>query len=246
MRLAARMQLPKAIVDAGDRLRRGEPVLLYDRDDREAETDLFFAAEHATPAAVRELRREAGGLVFVAVHPRPAQVLGLPFLQDVFAQGAATWPVLETARVNDLKYDARSSFSLPINHRRTFTGITDDDRSLTIRRFAEMSREALDGKIRDGPAAFGAEFRAPGHVHLCVGAPRLLLDRDGHTELAVALAELVGVTPVLVGAEMLGEGRALPYADAAAYAARRNTVHLDGELVREAWQTFKAHPPLAV
>lgn len=238
--------LPQAIREAAARLSAGEPVLLYDRDDREAETDLFFLAEKATPAAVRELRREAGGLVFMAVHPRAADALGLPFLQDVFAQAADRWPALEHARVNDLRYDARSSFSLPVNHRGTFTGITDDDRSLTITSFAKLAREAMAGRVPDGPAAFGREFRAPGHVHLCVGAPRLLADRQGHTELAVALAELTGLPPFLVGAEMLGEGRALSYEAAADYARRRATVHLDGAEVLAAWQRFKAAPPLAV
>lgn len=235
-------QLEAPLVAAAAHLRAGRPILLYDRDDREAESDLFFLADRASPAAIRELRREAGGLVFMAAPFAAAEALGIPFLQDVFAEASARWPVLDLAKVNDLRYDARSSFSLPINHRKTFTGITDDDRSLTVTRFAAMAAEAAAGKLPDGPAAFGREFRSPGHVHLCVAAPRLLHDRDGHTELAVALAELVGVSPVLVGAEMLGDGKALSYEGAAAYAKGRGTIHLDGAVVRAAWERRNLAP----
>lgn len=221
---------------AGALLRAGRPVLLFDDDKREKEVDLFFAAEHATPEAVRTLRQEAGGLVFLAVDPRVGRALQLPFLQDVFQEASARHPVLAKLIPNDIRYDARSSFSLTINHRETFTGITDEDRSLTIREFAKLARDP-------SPDAFGKAFRAPGHVHLCVGAERLLLQRKGHTELGVALARLAGVVPVLAGCEMLGEGRALPLAQARAWAERNGTVLLEGKDVEQAWMKLEAQAP---
>lgn len=215
-------------------LREGKPILLHDADGREDEVDLFFAAEHATPAAVRMLRKEAGGLVFLAVDPTVGHALELPFLQDLYAEASRTHPVLAKLIPNDIKYDARSSFSLTINHRKTFTGITDDDRSLTITEFAKLSRApSVD--------AFGKAFRAPGHVHLCVGADRLLHQRKGHTEIAVALARLAGVSPVLAGAEMLGDsGKALPRADALAWAKAHGAVLLEGKTVEDAWVKLEA------
>lgn len=217
-------------------LRKGLPVLLFDDDKREKEVDLFFAAEHATPEAVRTLRRDAGGLVFLAVDPRVGKALQLPFLQDVFQQASAQHPVLARLIPNDIRYDARSSFSLTINHRQTFTGITDEDRSLTIREFAKLAREPT-------VEAFGKAFRAPGHVHLCVGAEKLLHQRKGHTELGVALARLAGVTPVLVGCEMLGEGKALPVADAQRWADAHGTVLVRGQDVEEAWLKLETTVP---
>ena len=224
-------------------LREGKFVLLYDADGREEEVDLFVAAEHATPAAVRTLRKDAGGLVFLAVDPRVGRALELPFLQDLYAEDSARHPVLKRLIPNDIKYDTRSSFSLTINHRQTFTGITDDDRSLTITRFAQLARSLPQlGPL--GVESFGREFRAPGHVHLCVGADRLLHQRQGHTEIAVALARIAGVTPVLAGCEMLGDnGRALPKADALAWAARHDALLLDGADVQRAWLKLETTAP---
>ncbi len=216
-------------------LREGRFVLLYDADGREEEVDLFVAAEHATPEAIRTLRRDAGGLVFLAVDPRVGKALSLPFLQDMYAENVGKHPILGKLIPNDIKYDTRSSFSLTINHRKTFTGITDDDRALTVSEFAKLSKRALEEPAAVVQDAFGAAFRAPGHVHLCVGADRLLHQRQGHTEIGVALARLAGVAPVLVGAEMLGDGKALTKADALAWAKRNGAVLLDGRVVAEAW-----------
>lgn len=235
---------PPALVEACAALREGRPVLLYDADGREEEVDLFFAAEHATPAHVRTLRKDAGGLVFLAVDPRVGHALGLPFLQDLFQQAAPRHPVLARLIPDDIKYDTRSSFSLTLNHRKTFTGITDEDRSLTITEFARLAARSLQETPDEVQEAFGKSFRAPGHVHLCVGADRLLHQRKGHTEIAVALARLAGVAPVLAGAEMLGDhGKALPKADALAWAKRNGAVLLDGRMVEDAWVKLEAAQP---
>lgn len=218
-------------------LREGKFVLLYDADGREEEVDLFVAAEHATPAAIRTLRKDAGGLVFLAVDPKVGRALELPFLQDLYAEDSARHPVLKRLIPNDIKYDTRSSFSLTINHRGTFTGITDNDRSLTITKFAQLAR-------KPNVEQFGREFRAPGHVHLCVGADRLLHERQGHTEIGVALARLAGVVPVLAGCEMLGDnGRALGKADAQKWADAHGAVLLNGADVQAAWLKLETATP---
>jgi 3,4-dihydroxy 2-butanone 4-phosphate synthase len=225
-------------------LRRGETVLLYDADGREGETDLVVASQFATPEAIRLLRTDGGGLLCTTVAPEHHAKLGLPFLADLLHDAAARHPVLAAMKANDLRYDpSRSSFGLTINHRKTFTGITDDDRSLTITRFADLSRLALRGS-QDALDVFGKEFRAPGHVHLCVGADKLLHQRQGHTEIGVALARLAGVTPVLAGCEMLADtGRALSKADAAAWAAKHGAVIVDGKDVEKAWLNLEAKVP---
>jgi 3,4-dihydroxy 2-butanone 4-phosphate synthase len=220
-------------------LRAGRPVLIYDADGREEEVDLFFAAETATPRQIRMLRQDAGGLVFLAVDPRVGAALELPFLQDLYAEDAARHPVLRRLIPNDIKYDTRSSFSLTINHRKTFTGITDDDRALTVSEFGRLARSP-------DVEAFGKAFRAPGHVHLCVGAEKLLHQRQGHTEIAVALARLAGVTPVVVGAEMLADdGKARRVAEARAWAAQHEGVLVEGKDVIAAWVKLDAAAPRA-
>ena len=224
-------------------LRAGKFVLVYDADGREEEVDLFVAAEHAPPRAVRHLRQDAGGLVFLAVDPTIGHALQLPFLHELYAEDSARHPVLRQLIPNDIRYDTRSSFSLTIHHRNTFTGITDNDRSLTITEFASLSRLALRGSP-NALDEFGRGFRAPGHVHLCVGADKLLHQRQGHTEIAVALARLAGVTPVLAGCEMLADdGKALRKADALRWAEKHDAVLLDGQVVHDAWLKLEAAAP---
>ena len=78
---------------------------------------------------------------------------------------------------------------------------------------------------------FGATFRSPGHVCLLRGAEGLVKNRQGHTEIGLALCELAGVTPVCVVCEMMdGEtGQATSVADARKYAEENGLVLLKGE-----------------
>ncbi|MFB6269977.1 MAG: 3,4-dihydroxy-2-butanone-4-phosphate synthase [Halobacterium sp.] len=199
----------------------GDPVLVHDAADREGEVDLVYPAQAVTPDDVARLRNDAGGLVCVAVSHDVADAFDLPMLADVIDH-----PVADHGH---LGYDDRSSFSLPVNHRDTFTGITDDDRALTI---TELARAASDPESVD----FAAEFRAPGHVHVLRSAPSLA-DRQGHTELAIALADAAGVAPAAVVCEMLdGEtGGALSVADAKAYADRNGFVYVEGSDLLDAF-----------
>lgn len=237
------MTLTPGLQQACELLRQGRFVLLYDADGREEEVDLFLAAEHATPEAIRTLRKDAGGLVFLAVDPRVGAALDLPFLQDLYREDSERHPILARLIPNDIKYDTRSSFSLTINHRKTFTGITDNDRALTVREFGLLAKRCLSEPAAQVQEDFGKSFRAPGHVHLCVGAKRLLHDRQGHTEIGVALARLAGVAPVLVGCEMLGDGKALTKAQAIQWAKEHGAILLDGKEVHDAWVNLEAATP---
>ena len=204
-----------SVEDAIDAFRRGDPVLVHDAADREGETDLVYPAHAVDADAVHRLRADAGGLVCVALSDAVAEAWNLPFVQETIDHPAAA--------DHELAYDERSSFSLSVNHRETFTGITDDDRALTISRLGEAARvpEAVD---------FAGEFRAPGHVHLLRAAPDLLGDRQGHTELAVALAEAADQPPAAVVCEMLDgdTGGARSPADARAYARRHGLAYVEG------------------
>ena len=203
---------------AVDAFARGEPVLIHDAADREGETDIVYPAGSVTSEAVARLRNDAGGLVCVALSDAVASDLELPFMQDVLDH--------PTAADHELAYDERSSFSLTVNHRDTFTGITDDDRSLTI---TELARLATD----PDPEAFAESFRSPGHVHLLRAAPELLADREGHTELGIALAAAADQPPAVVVCEMLddGTGGALSPADARAYATEEGLHYVEGRAI---------------
>ncbi len=209
-----------AIERALESLRAGEPILVHDAADREGETDLIYHASAVDPPAVAHLRNDAGGLICVALGYEVAESFGLPFFSAAVDHPATV--------EGELAYDERSSFSLPVNHRETFTGITDEDRSLTIRALAAAAAAPEETE-------FAAEFRIPGHVHLLKGAPGLLESRKGHTELGLALAAAAELPPAVVVCEMLDDhsGRALSPADARAYADRHGLAYLEGRDVLE-------------
>jgi 3,4-dihydroxy 2-butanone 4-phosphate synthase len=135
--------LPK-LEQALNALRHGQFVLVYDADGREEETDFIIGAEYLNSQHIYRMRHDGGGLIFLMVDCRIGEKLGLPFLADVFAGSATQWPVLRQLIPNDIPYDTKSSFSISINHRETFTGITDKDRALTMREFAILWPQVKD------------------------------------------------------------------------------------------------------
>ncbi len=203
------------VAEAVAAVRRGEPVLVHDAADREGETDLLYPAGAVDREAVARLRNDAGGLLFVALPDDVAAAFDLPYLHEALDHPAAD--------VADVGYDARPSFSLTVNHRDTYTGVTDEDRTTTVRALAAA---AADPAGTD----FAAEFRTPGHVHLLRGAPDLLAERRGHTELGLALADAAGCEPAVAGCEMLDDetGGALRPAAARAYADRHGLPFVEG------------------
>ncbi|OIB55993.1 3,4-dihydroxy-2-butanone-4-phosphate synthase [Natrialba sp. SSL1] len=204
-----------SVDDALAALQAGEPILVHDAADREGETDLIYHADFVTPDAVARLRNDAGGLVCVALGHETAEAFDLPFYGEEVDHPATA--------DHQLGYDERSSFSLTVNHRDTYTGITDNDRSTTIQALGEAAADP-------DATAFAEEFRVPGHVHLLKGAPELLAQREGHTELGLALAAETTLSPAVVVCEMLDDetGEALSPADARAYAADHEFAYLEG------------------
>jgi len=201
-------------------LRAGNFVLVHDASDRENEVDMVIAAEAVEPNHVATMRRDAGGLICVALHPRIADNLGLPYMTEIYGAASSRYNVLKATKPDDIPYDERSAFSLSVNHRRTFTGITDIDRALTIRELGKLGARAFDGPMAE---EFGRNFRSPGHVPILRAANGLVLERRGHTELVVALAEMAGLTPVAAICEMLDEetNRALSWRKAVDYAGEK-------------------------
>ncbi len=227
------------IEDALRMFRMGKPVLIYDFDDREGETDIAIPAISVTPRDVAMMRMEGGGLICVAIHPVAAEKLGLPFMHDILRIASEKMPQLaKVSDAHDLKYDTRSSFSIWVNHRDTFTGVTDKDRALTIRRIGEIVDYVMfNGKTYD----FGKEFRSPGHVALLRAADRLVYERVGQTELSVALAEMAGIAPAVAICEMLDAetGKALSKKRAKEYAERKGIPFVEGKDIVRYYKEFK-------
>ena len=185
------------------------------------------------------MRKDGGGLIFLMVSHDAAQKLQLPFLSDLFSTISTQYPVLKELVPNDIPYDTKSSFSIYINHRQTFTGITDNDRSLTMKKFADLVNTIQSLDSTKAIKKFGKEFRSPGHIPICIASEKLLHERKGHTELVISLLHMAGLTAVGSGCEIMGEhGKALPKKEARDYAEKNNFVFLEGNEIVKAWRQW--------
>ncbi|MFZ2070765.1 MAG: 3,4-dihydroxy-2-butanone-4-phosphate synthase [Halobacteriota archaeon] len=233
------MKIPESVERGIEYIKKGKVVLIYDAADREGETDFVMPASAVTPRDVAYYRTEGGGLICVAIHPTAAEKLGLPLMSDILRNVTGEFFPLRrmVEEKGDLLYDKRSSFSLWVNHRDTFTGITDKDRALTINKIGEAVDTVLSGNSYD----FYTEFRTPGHVSILKAADTLLDERKGQTELSVVLALLAGISPAMVICEMLDteSWAALSKADAIAFASERDTVFIEGIEILEAYQSIR-------
>ncbi len=227
--------ISKALTD----LQHGKFVLVYDSENREGETDFVMASQFVTAESIKRMRQDGGGLIFLMTSKEIADRLQLPFLADMYEHISDRYPVLNDLAPNDIPYDTKSSFSLYINHRETFTGITDKDRSLTMQRFADIIKKTDNIDSKSAVKEFGKEFRSPGHVPLCVASEDLLNKRRGHTELVVALLQMAELIPAGSGCEILGNnGRALSKLDAKNYANKNNFIFLEGKEIIQAWKKW--------
>ncbi|MBA3046648.1 MAG: 3,4-dihydroxy-2-butanone-4-phosphate synthase [Candidatus Thermoplasmatota archaeon] len=228
-------RLQKALED----LKNRKPVFIYDAEGREEETDIVFASGSVAHEDVRFLRQNGGGLICTTVSDDVAEKIDLPFLVDVFKTAQAVHPVLRNSLPDTLPYDTKSAFSLTINHRKCYTGITDNDRALTIAEFGKLVGEVECGTSENPLKSFTKGFRVPGHVFLLRTSKELLKDRIGHTELSTAMCLMAGLPATATICEMMGnDGNALSRADARKFAESRGFIFLEGHEVQEVWKSW--------
>ncbi len=230
-------------IEIFEALTKNKPILIYDEDNREGETDIVLPANNITSRQIYMLRSEAGGLICVAIHPSIAKIFAIPYLSEALGAASIRYPILSEIIEYKTPYGDPPAFSLTINHRDTYTGVTDNDRALTMRELAKLVQEALK---YDTPEPilrkkFIESFKSPGHVHLLIGKNNLLKFRKGHTELSLALTELYDLLPVMVICEMLdGEtGKALSKDKTVEYAKRNGIPYIEGEDIIKAYTEYK-------
>jgi 3,4-dihydroxy 2-butanone 4-phosphate synthase len=227
------------IKSAIEALKQGKSILIYDADGREEETDMVIASKFITPDVIRMLRKDGGGLICTTMDHRTREKLGLPYLSEVFSEMGNKYQVLHGLIPNDIPYDEISSFSVTINHRETFTGITDCDRALTISEFTKLIEETNGSENGHAQKLFGERFRAPGHIHLLNSTKELLKARKGHTELATAMVKMAELPPSATICEMMGDDcKALNKESAKEYADKNGLIFLEGFEVIEAWEKW--------
>jgi len=206
-------------------LKRGEFVLLFDSAGRENEIDMVVAAEYVTPEHVARMRQNAGGLLCIAIDNDFANSLGLRYMHDILGESSTDKEMI----MGLAPYGDRPTFSISINHYQTYTGITDKDRSLTIREMAKIF------KIENKKRRFVSSFKTPGHVPLLLASKGLLENRQGHTEMSIYLTKLAGLTPVTAICEMMdAETYSALSVDKAEKYAKQNAIPLiDGKELLE-------------
>jgi 3,4-dihydroxy 2-butanone 4-phosphate synthase len=188
-----------AIEEAIDTLSDGKFVLVHDDKGREDEIDMVIAAEYITPKNIATMRNDAGGLLCLAISNEITTKLGLTYMHDIIQSLSSINPVFSKLTYGKSPYGDKPSFSITVNHRDTYTGITDIDRALTISKMAEICKKIDSGGVEE----FAKNFRTPGHVPILIASKGLLEERRGHTELCVYLAQMSKLVPAVVICEML-------------------------------------------
>ncbi len=167
-----------AIENAIADIRRGRMVVVVDDPNRENEGDLIIAAEKCGVAAVNFMAVHARGLICV---PMTASRLDALKLQ----------PMIDAAKNPDAVAGKDTAFAVSVDAKRgTSTGISAKDRALTI-------ATLIDPKTRP------ADLDRPGHIFPLRAKDGGVLVRAGHTEAAIDLSRLAGLTPAGVICEIL-------------------------------------------
>jgi 3,4-dihydroxy 2-butanone 4-phosphate synthase/GTP cyclohydrolase II len=143
----------------------GRPIVVVDDEDRENEGDLIFAAGAANADLVGFMIRHTSGYVCVAMTGADLDRLGLPPMTAVNEDRKGT--------AYAVSVDARDVES---------TGISATDRARTIKVLSDSATEPW-------------ELTRPGHVMPLRAVPGGVLRRAGHTEAAVDLARMAGLSP---------------------------------------------------
>ncbi len=153
--------------------REGKFLIVVDDEDRENEGDFITAAELITPEKVNFMLQGGRGVLCAPITRERAQELQLPH------QVEENTSVLGTPFTVTVDLLAGCT-----------TGVSAHDRAATIRALADPSVKAAD-------------FGRPGHINPLYAQDRGVLRRAGHTEAAVDLARLSGLTPAAALIEIL-------------------------------------------
>ncbi|WP_349303943.1 3,4-dihydroxy-2-butanone-4-phosphate synthase [Sphingomonas sp. 2SG] len=155
--------------------RNGRMFILIDDEDRENEGDLIIPAQMATPEAVNFMALHGRGLICLAMTRARVDALGL-----------------EPQSVNN-RCANQTAFTVSIEAREgVTTGISAADRSRTILTAVDATRGAQ-------------ELVSPGHVFPLAARDGGVLVRAGHTEAAVDIARMAGLTPAGVICEIMND-----------------------------------------
>ena len=153
--------------------REGKFVIVVDDEDRENEGDFIIAAEKITPEKVNFMLQHGRGVLCAPITERRCAEL------DLMHQVANNTSMLGTP------------FTVTVDKLEgCTTGVSASDRAATILALADP---------KSTPSTFGR----PGHINPLYAKERGVLQRAGHTEAAVDLCRLSGLTPAAALIEIM-------------------------------------------
>jgi len=164
------------IPEAVEAIRNGQLIIVVDDEDRENEGDFIAAAEMVTPEMVNFMTLYGRGLVCAPITEERCDELELEMM---VGKNTSSHETPFTVSVDLLGYDCT-------------TGISATDRAKTLNALAN-------------PAIKPDEFGRPGHIFPLRARSRGVLRRAGHTEAAVDLARMAGLTPAGVLIEIMND-----------------------------------------
>ncbi|MGN8895535.1 bifunctional 3,4-dihydroxy-2-butanone-4-phosphate synthase/GTP cyclohydrolase II [Flavonifractor sp. HCP28S3_F3] len=150
------------VEEALEELRAGRIIISIDDPDRENEGDMICAAQFATTENVNFMAMHAKGLICTPMSQELADRLQLE----------------QMVKVNTDNH--QTAFTISIDHVKTTTGISAEERGFTCRMCVDPSTRPED-------------LRRPGHVFPLVARRGGVLTRNGHTEATVDLCRLAGL-----------------------------------------------------
>ncbi len=175
----------------------GEIVVVTDDDDREGEGDLIVAASLCTPEKMAFIIRHTSGIVCAPITVADARRLRLD-------------PMVSH---NDSAHT--TAFTVSIDYKPDGgTGISAEERASCCRALANPNVGAND-------------FTRPGHIFPLIAREGGVLMRSGHTEAAVDLCKLAGMSPVGVISELMNDdGTVMKGEQVARFAAHHKLKHV--------------------
>lgn len=164
-----------SIDDAIKALSEGKFVIVADDQNRENEGDLILAAEWATPENIAFMIRYTSGIICLSLPQERLQALQLPQM------------------VNENTESHRTAFTISVDYKYgVTTGISASDRAATIRALTDPNTKPED-------------LLRPGHIFPLKYKEGGVLKRAGHTEAAVDLVQLAGLSPAGVLCELVND-----------------------------------------
>ncbi|MFM1808244.1 MAG: hypothetical protein RLZZ242_969 [Bacteroidota bacterium] len=164
------------ISEAIEAIKNGEIIIVVDDEDRENEGDFVMAAEKVTTEAINFMSKYGRGLICAPLTPSRCEALSLHKM------------------VNDNTDPLKTAFTVSVDLKGNgvTTGISASDRAKTIKALTDATTKPED-------------LTRPGHIFPLIAKEGGVLRRTGHTEAAIDMAKLAGLSPAGVIVEIMNE-----------------------------------------